>query len=74
MPKNSYDITDRVKLVSVIHVEGLKMAAYRVRDPETHEWSKVQFHLTYNNTIMAAMSEESAKLFARFVTDTLPKN
>jgi len=42
-----------------------------VRDPETDEWSSWQFHATFNNIVLAVMDEETAKLFARFVTSTL---
>ena len=45
----------------------IKIASYRVRDPETLEWSSRQYHLTCGNTVMAVMGEEAAKLFIRFV-------
>lgn len=70
-PKNTYDRRDIIKREAVIIAEGLKVAAYRVRDPETQEWSTLQFHMTYNNNVMAVMSQESATLFARFVNSTL---
>lgn len=66
---NTYDINDRVKRESVIIAGGLKMASYRTRDPKTDEWSDLQFHATYNNTVMAVMGESSARLFAKFITD-----
>ncbi|OWZ90444.1 hypothetical protein B9J07_28070 [Sinorhizobium sp. LM21] len=47
----------------------LKIAAYQVRDPETGAFSKNQFHMTYDNTVMAVLDESSAKLFASFITD-----
>lgn len=72
---NRYDTRDIIRRVRVMHADGppgtLKMAAYRVRDVETGEFSPLQFHCTFNNTVMAVMGEESAKLFCRFVTDTL---
>lgn len=72
--KNTYDRFDTVKREKVIVADGgigsqMKMAAYRVRDPETGEWSKLQYHVTFNNMIIAMMDEESAKLFVRFVQD-----
>jgi hypothetical protein len=67
--RNSYDKRDIVKREAVLAAGGLKLAAYRVRHPETGEWSDLQYHMTYGDTIMALMGEESAKLFARFVTD-----
>lgn len=69
--KNNYDTLDRVKRELVLTAGGLKFAAYRVRDPDTDEWSTLQFHMTYENTVMAMMGEASAKLFAEFVTRTL---
>jgi len=75
MAENTYDKRDMVKREALVIADGqfaeLKIAAYRVRDPETNEWSKLQFHMTYNNTVMAFMGEESAKSFARFVTQAL---
>jgi hypothetical protein len=67
-----YDKKDRVDRVSVIIAGPLKVAAYRVRDPVTDEWSPLQFHMTFDNVVMALMGEESAKLFSKFVRDTLP--
>lgn len=69
---NTYDTRDIVRRESVLIADGagssLKLAAYRVRDPETNEFSNLQFHATWNNTVLAVMGEEAAKLFARFVT------
>lgn len=74
MSENTYDKRDIVKREHVLVADGLgalKMAAYRVRDPETGEFSKLQFHATFNNMVLAVMEEESAKLFAIFVTSSL---
>lgn len=74
MTDNVYDKRDIVRREHVLMAEGsgaLKMAAYRVRDPETGEFSKLQFHATYNNMVLAVMEEESAKLFATFVKSSL---
>jgi hypothetical protein len=68
---NRYDTHDFVKRESVIIAGPLKVAAYRVRDPETLEWSPIHFHMTYDNIVLGMLSEESAKLFARFINDTL---
>lgn len=68
---NRYDRKDRVDRVMVMHAGALKFSAYRVRDPETGEWSKIQFHLLYNNHIMGMLSEESAKLFCTMVKSAL---
>ena len=74
MTENKYDWKDRVERGSVIIAGGLKMATYRVRDPEDDQWSPLQFHATYDNHVLAVMSEESAKLFAQFINSTLDKN
>lgn len=75
MTENRYDKRDIVRREAVTIASGplhsLKMAAYRVRDPETGEFSSLQFHATFDNTVLAVMGEESAKMFARFVTSAL---
>lgn len=70
---NRYDRRDVVERVTVLLAGPLKFAAYRVRDIETDEWSKLQFHMTHDNTVMAVMGEEAAKLFCRLVNDALDK-
>jgi hypothetical protein len=69
--QNRYDKHDMVKREAVLIAGPLKLAAYRVRDSETLEWSKMQFHMTHDNTVMAVMSEEAAKLFSGFVNDIM---
>lgn len=71
MTENKYDWKDRVERGAVLIAGPLKMATYRVRDPETDQWSPQQFHATYDNHVLAVMSEESAKLFARFINSAL---
>ncbi len=71
MTKNQYDKKDRIQRGAVIIAGSLKMAAYRIRDPETDEWGPQQFHATFDNHVLALMSEETAKLFVKFVNDTL---
>ncbi len=71
MSENQYDWKDRVERGAVIIAGPLKMATYRVRDPETDEWSPQQFHATYDNHVLAVMSGQTAKLFARFINDSL---
>lgn len=66
---NAYDRTDRVRLIKKLHANGLKIAAYTVLDPETGEHTGIQYHMTYDNHVMAVMSEGAAKLFASFVND-----
>jgi hypothetical protein len=58
MTTNTYDKRDIVRRESVLIADGsgqLKMAAYRVRDPDTQEFSTLQFHATWNNTVLAVM-------------------
>jgi len=74
MSENTYDTHDIVRREAVLTADGaggLKIAAYRVRDPETKEFSHLQFHMTHDNTVLAFMGQEAAKLFARFVVKTL---
>lgn len=73
---NTYDKRDMVRREAVIIAGGLKCAAYRVCDPDTLQWSALQFHVTYDNHVMAVLGEESAKLFAKFVEDcrAIPSN
>ena len=74
MTTNTYDKRDIVRREAVLIADGagsLKMAAYRVRDPETGDFSKLQFHATFDNMVLAVMGEDSAKLFAMFVNDSL---
>lgn len=61
----------KVKEVATIRAGGIKLTAFKVEDPGNGEWSTVQFHMIYGDTIMALMGEEAAKLFSRFVIDTL---
>ena len=72
---NRYDDKDVVRRVGVIIAGPIKVAAYQVRDLYTLDFGPIQFHMTYDNTVMGVMGEEAAKLFARFVTMTLdPEN
>jgi hypothetical protein len=63
----AYDKTDMIRRVGLMQANGLKLAAYTVRDLETGKHGALQFHMTYNNTVMAVMGEEAAKLFSTFV-------
>ncbi len=65
--ENMYDKKDRIQREAVIIAGALKMAVYRVRDPETNEWGPQQFHVTFDNHVLALMSEQAAKLFATFI-------
>lgn len=74
MSENTYDKVDMVRRQSVILAGPIKLASYQVRDPETLEFSKLQFHMTYDNTVMAVMGEEAAKCFCNFVQSTLSRH
>lgn len=67
--KNTYDKDDMIRREKVLIAGPIKLAAYRVRDTETGEFSKLQYHMTYDNTVMAVMGEEAAKLFVQFVAN-----
>ena len=73
---NTYDRFDVVKREAVMIASGpfsqVKFAAYRVRDPDkAGEWSAIQFHATYDDTVMAVMGEQAARAFADFVARTV---
>jgi hypothetical protein len=67
--KNSYDRTDMLRREAAIIAGPLKIAKYRVRNPETDVFGAPQYHMTYDNHVMALMGESAAVLFAKFVQD-----
>lgn len=70
---NRYDRKDMVDRVMVMMAGPLKFAAYKVRDPETDEWGPTQFHLVYDNHVMAVLSEQSARLFVTMYQQVMEK-
>lgn len=70
---NRYDRKDMVRRLGLLQAGSLKLAAYQVRDPETDQWSPIQFHMTYDNCVMAMLGEESVKLLVTFVNSQLEK-
>lgn len=70
-PTNGYDRNDVVKRGAVIIAGAMKCAEYKVRNPETGEYGESQFHMLYDNHVMAMMGASSARLFADFVHRTL---
>jgi hypothetical protein len=68
---NAYDSKDIVRREAMIRANGMKIAAYRVFDPELGKHSKLQFHMTTGDTVMAIMGEEAAKMFSWFVSRTM---
>lgn len=69
--RNDYDRMDMVRRESAIIADPLKMAAYRVVDPDTELFGDLQFHMTINNTVIAVMGEQAAKLFVGFYKRTV---
>lgn len=70
---NRYDRRDMVRMESQMKAGPFQMGAYRVRDPETLEWSTIQFHMTFNNYVIGVMSIGEAKLFSRFVDEQVKR-
>ena len=68
-PVNEYDRLDQIKQIGRLEGQGLKIAAYQVRDPATGEFGPVQFHMTHDNHVLAVMSVNAAQLFTLFVLD-----
>jgi len=68
---NNYDKKDMITRDAAIIAGPLKIAMYRVRDPETLEWSSPQIHMTFDNVVLAVLGESSAKLLAGFVADNV---
>lgn len=70
---NRYDRKDMVERIMDMMAGSLKFGAYRVRDPETDAWGPIQFHLLYDNHVMAILSEQSAKLFVTMYQQVMDK-
>lgn len=68
---NHYDWRDIIRREAVVCAGPIKMAAYRVMDPDTGEHSPMQFHLTYDNMVMAVLGESAAKMLSDFIMATL---
>lgn len=67
MAENRYDKSDMIRREAMIRAGAIKIASYRVRDVESGEFGPLQIHFTYDNTVMAVLSESSAKLLHNFV-------
>ena len=66
-PNNKYDINDIVRRESVMYAGALKIATYRVRDMETLEFGALQIHVTYDNVVIAVLSETMLSAINSFV-------
>lgn len=71
MTTNHYDKRDIIRQVGVLRAGPIKLASYKVYDPETFEYSSTQFHFTDGDCVMAVMGESAAKLFCMLVDQTL---
>lgn len=71
---NQWDNDDLVRCIGIMTAGGLRMAGYRVRDPESKLFGPVQFHATYNNMVLAVMGEDTARAFSDFIRNTLGIN
>jgi len=64
---NRYDENDIIRREGCMIAGPLKIASYRVKDVCTGEFGSLQIHMTYDNTVMAVLGEESAKLLCKFI-------
>jgi len=48
---------------------GIKLASYQVSDPLTEAWTEEQFHLTYNNTLIASLTRSEVELLQNFMDE-----
>jgi hypothetical protein len=49
----------------------MKIAQFKAFNYTTGEWSSWQYNMAYDNHVMAVMGEQSAKLFAKFITENI---
>lgn len=64
---NKYDKDDIIRREAMIRAGAIKIASYRVKDIETGDFGPLQIHFTYDNTVLAVLSEGSAKLLHNFI-------
>lgn len=73
---NDYDNLDVVRRECVILADSLKLAVYTVAVPNIYGEVKMlderQVHMTFDNTIMVAMTGSDALKFADFILDLEP--
>lgn len=67
-------VAEQVRVEREMIAGPVRLACYRVLDPVKGEWSSRQFHMTYDNYVVAVMQEASAKLFASFINSTFAKD
>lgn len=70
---NKYDKNDIIKLESKVIAGPMQVGCYRVKDVETGEFGKMQIHLTFDNHVMAVLSENSAKLLYSHLKNRHPE-
>lgn len=47
---------------------GIKLASYSVTDPLRSNWTEEQFHLTYNNTLIASLRRSTVEFLRNFLS------
>lgn len=63
---------DMVQCDYQLRAGPIQVGAYRIRDMKTGEFGQQHFHMTFDNYVMAAMGEESARLFINLMLDIRP--
>src|ERR1700761_135125 len=58
--RKARDANGNVHMVAELRAGGIKLGAYRVKDPETGDLSTIQFHMTDNNYVCAVMGQEAS--------------
>lgn len=69
MANNTYDRDDFVRREHALIAGGLKYAAYRVKNHIKGDYSDLQHHFTFDNTVLANMPDRVAKAFIGFWDD-----
>lgn len=50
-----------------LRAAGIKLASYAVTDPLREDWTEEQFHLTYNNTLIASLKRSTVEFLTTFL-------
>ena len=56
------EATNNVRMEREVLAGGMKLGAYRVRDPATREYGPLQFHMTHDNSVVAVAGENAAPM------------
>ncbi len=68
--KPSVSQNDIVRMHGFLRAGPIQITAYRVTEPNSGGLSTMQFQMVYDNTVLAVMSQEAARLFSGFVDKT----